>query len=290
MEKKVTQLTWKDNFKDNLNSVSIDDDFLLFDRINILPAFYQPFKTDMTAFMICTKGETQGKINLKPYSTSAPCIITILADKILQYKYVSKDFEGYFIVMSKRFTNGLFPIIQERLPLSLSVDSNPYMPLSAEELDTFKTYYFMLKTVVEMRENPHRIEMVKHLTLTFFYMSHSKIHEKSETLAQTPHTLLVDNFLKLAEKHYKTEKQVGFYAEKLCLTPKYLSQIIRQNTGKSAAEWLDDYVILEAKALLKSTNMTIQQISDELNFPSQSFFGKFFKRVEGISPREYKKK
>ncbi|MDR1683483.1 MAG: helix-turn-helix domain-containing protein, partial [Candidatus Symbiothrix sp.] len=92
------------------------------------------------------------------------------------------------------------------------------------------------------------------------------------------------------EKHYKTEKQVGFYAEKLCLTPKYLSRIIKQNTGKSAHEWLDDYVMLEAKALLKSTNMTIQQISDELNFPSQSFFGKFFKREEGISPRAYKKK
>ncbi|MDR1544638.1 MAG: helix-turn-helix domain-containing protein [Prevotellaceae bacterium] len=290
MEKKITQLTWKDNFKDNFNPVSIEDDFLLFDKINILPAFYQPFKSDMTTFMICTKGEMRGKINLKPHSTAVPCIITILADKILQYEYVSKDFEGLFIVMSKRFTEGLFPVIQERLPLLLSVDNTPFTSLTAEELELFRTYYFMLKTVVEMRENPHRNEMVKHLTLTFFYMSHSKVHEKSEMPVQTPCAILVDNFLKLAEKHYKTVKQVGFYAEKLCLTPKYLSRIIKQNTGKSANEWLDDYVMLEAKALLKSTNMTIQQISDYLNFPSQSCFGKYFKRVEGISPREYKKK
>jgi len=289
MEKRIAQLTWKDNFKDNLIPASIDDDVLLFDKINILPAFYQPFKTDMTAFMICTKGETRGIINLKPYSTSAPCIITILADKILQHEYVSDDFEGYFIVMSKRFTDGLFPMAQDRLPLSLSADNDPHIPLSPEELETFKSYFSMLKKVVEMQDNPHRLEMAKHLTLTFFYMSHYKIHKNVQEPTQTPLTLLVDNFLQLAKKYYKTEKQVSFYADRLCLTPKYFSQLIRQGTGKSAAEWLDDYVMLEAKALLRSTNMTIQQISEELNFPSQSFFGKFFKRMEGVSPREYKK-
>lgn len=141
-----------------------------------------------------------------------------------------------------------------------------------------------------MQDNPYRMEMVKHLTLVFFYMQRSHIHNIDETPAQTPHAALVDNFLKLAEKHYKTEKQVGLYAERLCLTPKYLSQIIKQNTGKSAVEWLNDYIMLEAKALLKSTNMTVQQISDELNFPSQSFFGKYFKRVVGVSPKDYKGK
>ena len=69
----------------------------------------------------------------------------------------------------------------------------------------------------------------------------------------------------------------------------YLSTVIKNVSGKTAAEWIDDYVILEAKSLLKSTNLTIQQISDGLNFPSQSFFGKYFKRQTGISPKEYKK-
>ena len=84
-------------------------------------------------------------------------------------------------------------------------------------------------------------------------------------------------------------RRLNFYADKLCLTPKYMSTIIRQTSGKTAGNWIDDYVLLEAKALLKSTNMTIQQISDELNFPSQSFFGKYFKRLTGVSPKEYKK-
>jgi AraC-like DNA-binding protein len=78
------------------------------------------------------------------------------------------------------------------------------------------------------------------------------------------------------------------YADQLCLTPKYFSKVIKDNSGASASEWIDNYVILETKALLKSTNMTILQISDELNFPSQSFFGKYFKRVTGMSPKSYR--
>jgi AraC-like DNA-binding protein len=67
-----------------------------------------------------------------------------------------------------------------------------------------------------------------------------------------------------------------------------LSKVIKATGGKPANDWIDDHVVLEAKALLKSTNMTIEQISDALHFPSQSFFGKYFKRVTGLSPREYK--
>lgn len=91
------------------------------------------------------------------------------------------------------------------------------------------------------------------------------------------------------QKHYKTERSVNFYANKLFLTAKYLSKVVQENSGKTATNWIDDYVILEAKALLNSSKLTIQQISDELNFPSQSFFGKYFKRKVGMSPKEYRK-
>ena len=100
--------------------------------------------------------------------------------------------------------------------------------------------------------------------------------------------MLVENFIDCVHKSYKKQRGMEFYADKLSLTPKYLSKLIKDNTGTSALEWIDNYVILEAKAFLKSTNMTIQQISDELNFPSQSFFGKYFKRHVGVSPKEYR--
>lgn len=100
----------------------------------------------------------------------------------------------------------------------------------------------------------------------------------------------MNDFSKKVQLFYRKERKVLYYADKLHLSASYLSTVIKRVSGKTAAEWIDDYVILEAKALLKSTKLTIQQISDELNFSSQSFFGKYFKRITGLSPKEYREK
>lgn len=291
MAKKITSLTWQTDLKNNIDFdiQSVDEDFMLFDNVKVLPAFAYPFKFDLTTFIISTKGTTRGKIGLKSYETIAPCVITLPADEILQHEYISDDFEGLFIVMSKRMTDSLLPDIQERLPIVLSVRQNPSMPLSEDDLNLLKTYYYILKKIVENTENQRRKSIIQHLMIAFYYHSSSWLHKiQQQKNFPTKQNECVERFLELAEKHYKIERQVGFYAEKLHITPKYLSQVIKANTGKSANDWIDDYVMLEAKALLKSSKLTIQQISDELNFADQSIFGKYFKRIEGVSPKEYR--
>ena len=289
MTHKIIPLYWQSDFKDSIEVEAIDNDFMLLDNIKIFPAFEYPFKVDVTTAIICLKGCTKGTINMKPFTTNAPCLITVLSDQILQYEEISDDFEGLFIVMSKRFSNKLFASVQERLPLFLSVKDNPVISLSAEELNLMKTYYGMFRKIVRQTENPNRLEIVKHLTLAFFYHSGSQMHKPVKEEKKSKQELLLERFFDFVQKYYKEERGVDFYADKLCLTPKYLSTVIRQTSGKTAGEWIDDYVVLEAKALLKSTNMTIQQISDELNFPSQSFFGKYFKRLASVSPKEYRR-
>ena len=291
MTKEITPFTWQIDFKSEFGNEiqGIDDDFILFDNIKVTSAFDHPFRSDVTTFIICTKGVTRGKIGLNSYETQAPCMITLLADEILQHEYVSDDFEGLFIVMSKNMTDSLLPEIQERLPIALSVRQNPFTPLNDDDLNLLITYYFMLKKVVEMTENLHRKTIVQHLMIAFYYYSNSWLHKipQKESVSTKQHES-VEQFLDLAEKHYKTERQVKFYADKVNLTTKYLSQIVKTETGKSVNDWIDDYVILEAKALLKSSKLTIQQISDALNFTDQSVFGKYFKRNVGVSPKEYR--
>jgi AraC-like DNA-binding protein len=291
MKEKVVQLAWETNLKNNIDFEiwSVDEDFILLDNVKVLPAFDHPFKLDVTTFIIISKGITRGKIGLKSYETTAPCVITLPAGEILQHEYISDDFEGLFIVMSKRMTDSLLPDIQERLPIALSVRQNPSVSLNEVDLNLLKTYYYMLKKIVENSENPHRKSIIQHLMLAFYFHSSSWLHknQQQENL-QIKQNECVERFLKLLEKYYKIERQVGFYAEKLHITPKYLSQIIKANTGKSANNCIDDYVILEAKAFLKSSKLTIQQISDEFNFSDQSVFGKYFKRIVGISPKEYR--
>ena len=290
MEKRITPMNWQSDFKDDMDVISIDNDFILLDNIKIFPAFKYPFKVDVTTAMICTRGEIRGYFNMIPHTIKAPCLNIVLADQILQYEYISDDFEGFFIVLSKRFSDSLFVNVQERLPLALSVRETPTIPLSSECLEMMKTYYGMFHKIVSQKDNPNRLDIVKHLTLAFFYHTGSQMHKLPEKDKKSKNEALLERFLDFVQKYYKEERSVGFYADRLCLTPKYLSTLIRQTSSKTAAEWIDQHVVLEAKALLKSTNMTIQQISDQLNFPSQSFFGKYFKRMVGMSPRGYRGK
>jgi AraC-like DNA-binding protein len=216
-------------------------------------------------------------------------MITLLADEILQHEYISDDFQGLFIVMSKTMTDSLIPHIPKRLPLFQAVRQNPYLPLSNDNFALLLSYYDMLKNVVDMSDNPHRKDIIQHLMIAFHYHSSSWLHMElqDETISETQNEN-VKQFLKCVEKYYKSQRQVKFYAEELNLTPKYLSQIVKAETGKSVSGWIEEYVILEAKSLLKSSNFTIQQISNELNFIDQSVFGKYFKRNVGISPKQYR--
>jgi AraC-like DNA-binding protein len=133
------------------------------------------------------------------------------------------------------------------------------------------------------------MEMVRLLSQAFFYgINNFNQFREKHAIQKDKKDKLFDSFYHLILQHYRDSREVSFYADKLCLTPKHLSAVIKKTTGKSAREWINDYVLLEAKSLLQASNMTIQQISDELNFANQSFFGKYFKRAAGVSPKEYR--
>ena len=280
---------WRSELE-NVNVFSIDDDFILLDKPVITSTFKHPFKVDVNTSIICIKGTTEGNIGLKPYTTNGAFFISILAGQIMEYKSISDDFEGLFIIMSKKFTDSLMPNIHERLPVSLSVRDNPVIPLDKEALVGMINYFEMMKKMIQQEDHPYRLEAARYLTLAFHYGAGYYFHKFANKRERTHNETLIEKFLLLVQKHYKKERGLEFYADKLCITSKHLSRVLRENGHKSATDLIDDHVALEAKALLKSTNMTILQISEELNFPSQSFFGKYFKRVTGMSPKEYKAK
>ena len=269
---------------------TIDDDIILVDKTIVSSASQYPFRMDVTACFICTKGTSEGIINLKPYTAKAPCLVTFLPCHIVEYKSISDDFSGFFMIMSSKFTDSLMENASERLPLFLSVRDNPVIPLDEETLQRIIEFFETLKRLAQAIDHPYRLEVVRYLTLAFLYGSNLDFYKVSNNKKMKHKEKLVENFLNLVNIHHKRQRELNFYAEKMMISRKYLSKVIKDTSGKSANEWIDDHVALEAKALLKSTNMTIQQISDELNFPSQSFFGKYFKRVMGITPSEYKGK
>ncbi|KAA6301670.1 MAG: Arabinose operon regulatory protein [Candidatus Ordinivivax streblomastigis] len=289
MKKNVIPFNLIAELNDQKKYSTIENDIILFETKHIEAMLDYPFKIDVILLIVCLQGTAKGSINLKPYVTQSPCFILLPPNQILQQESISEDFNGLFIVFSQRFAENLLSQIQDKFPLFFSTVNKPVIPLDIEQLIAVKMYYRMMKRVIGNTQNPYRLESAKHLTMLFFYTFGSWMYKSPEQI-QSKQEMLVKNFLNLVHTHCKEERGLNFYADKLHITPKHLSKVIKENSNMSAAAWIDNSVVLEAWAMLKSTNMTIQQISDELNFPSQSFFGKFFKRVGGMSPKEYRGK
>lgn len=265
------------------------DDLFLIEKPVVKHLEY-PIKLEVTVNIVCLKGRIKGRSNIRYFDTEAPCLLVLMAEHTVAIDYISDDFSADFIIMSKSFANGLN--IEDRLPVFFSLHQKPFIPLSKLELTSLGDYFKNIKKVLRQIDNPYSIKIIQHFTKAYFYgfsYNIQRIEQYKKEERKPRKGELVEKFLTAVQDNFKLEREIKFYADKLSVTPKYLSKVIKHHNGLSAKQWIDDYVVLEAKALLKSTSKTIQQISDELNFPSQSFFGKYFKRSVGLSPLEYRK-
>jgi len=290
MKNKLSQIDLF-QLRENIPIDSIGDDIILLNDISMVPFFDYPTKVDCSVACICLKGSIEGTINLKAVSISENDTAIILPGQIIQYSYVSEDFSGLMFILSERFTSNLEMSIKDSVSVLLYLKENPVIHLAPDEIELLLKYYDIMLCTIRMPHITNRLDIIRLLLQALFYIVNDfrQLREKSGS-RKTKREWLFDAFYNLVLTNYKESRKTEFYAEKLCLTSKYLSTVIKETTGKSVTEWITNYVILEAKSLLKTSNMTIQQISDELHFANQSFFGKFFKRTTGMSPKEYKSK
>lgn len=135
--------------------------------------------------------------------------------------------------------------------------------------------------------NPQVLKALLHSIIAFYYRYAYRLFDLIESNGDSG-ARLSDRFIKMVKEKFKTERFLEYYADELGVTTKHLSRTVKAQTGYSASSWIERFLILEAKVLLKSTNLTVQQISDNLNFPTQSFFGKYFKKNVGVSPKFYR--
>lgn len=293
MSRKISYIKWRSSIEDITPADHrIGDDILLIDNSHTMRAELssdnEPFRIDMTMAIIYEQGSADLKINMRDYHIEAPAVLLVLNDQIYQSAGHSEDLRSKVILMSRSFSDSLFANSGEILPLKSSIMKNPVMKIENEE-NVFGQFFQLLQNIAASPRQEFKIESARHLTLSMFYgYSHLK-HEVNEIKStNSRQEEIFTKFTELLERHHKKEREIAFYADKMCMTSKHLSQVIKDYTGKTALGLIEEYVISEAKSMLLSTTMSIQQISDELKFPSQSVFGKYFKRVAGISPSEYR--
>ena len=254
-----------------------------------LPQNDFPVQAGMSMVLFCLQGELHVRISLKEYTLRPDMFCVIITGMIFEVLSISNDFRGFMIATRTNF----MPVTEKTtqvMSFYKCLQSRHCFVLEEKEVMAFVGVYHSIKATLQELDHPYRIPMLQSYVQILYYRMLPIVLKEEESRSKYSHTRqeeIFQRFIGEVEKHYRKERSVKFYADVLCISPKYLSTVIYKISQQLAGEWIDAYVILEAKTLLKSGRLTIQQISEQLNFSNQSFFGKFFKRCAGMSPKEY---
>ncbi|MGN0195535.1 MAG: helix-turn-helix domain-containing protein [Candidatus Cryptobacteroides sp.] len=261
-------------------------DFVMFGNPVFLTERMNPYKSEYTIVILCEGGQAYGCVNLQEYHLQENGLMVILPGAITEMRYISDDFRATYIIASESFQNSL--AIGNSFRLRQEMQQRPLRFFSGESLDAIKTYFTMSRRILDAADNPNRMEIIRLMTKAFFLGLGYYIHKDMEPANMSRESEITERFLSLVEKNYSRDRSVSFYADKMAITHKYLSMCVKSSSGKTPLEWIENYVVLDARAQLASTTRTVQQISDSLGFSSQSDFGRYFKRVTGLSPKAYR--
>ena len=256
-----------------------------------LETMRRPHKFDFYLFINPTAGGIKFKLDMEEYEVEmGGNIITCAPGQIFSVESFTPDFDADVMILSSQFMESLLVYLKGTIPMRFGMMRQVVFKNNEQEKQMQEVFAKTVKHVLKQTDNPFRLQMVQHVMMAIFYASDKpqSISNNGDVI-RTNADLLTKQFLELVKENFRKERQLKFYADELCITPRYLSRVVKECSGSSAADWIERYVVLEARALLKSTSMNIQQISDSLNFPSQTFFGKYFKRRVGMSPKEYRR-
>lgn len=268
------------------------DHLFITDRVEDVERFQSPCRVDAITVLVCTGGTVDCSINLKRYHIGGDMILVNFPDDIIQIHNV-EALEAYVISISSDLLNELEIDFKRRSDFYLDIRQNAVCPLPHTEIATLKPYYALLSDSIG-RQRAETPEIIRGLVQAFSYtiISLMRLFRQQEdgegTAGMDRNKQLFNKFMALVKLHHACARGVKFYADKLCLTPNYLSGAIKEYTGKTATEWVNEYVVLEAKIMLKDSDFSISEIAYRLNFPSQSAFGKYFKQQTGVGPKAYR--
>lgn len=247
----------------------------------------------------CIKGEFEVEINLKKFTIRKDYMFIYTPGNIVRVTNIDpREKESvHFVVVaiSEDLMSSTRFDFSKLYNESLRLLESPCVVINENERGLYRKYFDLIQEVSKMRM-PNMRESVTALISSIFYLMGAMWTDRLTAAKKnggdemsTRSKIVLEDFLLLVRDYHTKERSLSFYADKLYLTPKYLSKLIKSVSGKSAHEWIDSFVILEAKNLLKYSDMSIKSIVYDLNFPNQTTFYRFFKTKTGMTPSEYRK-
>lgn len=273
--------------KDSLDGeVWVFDDFGS-ERFNTLC----PVRLEMHLFVLCIDGTATVTADLTQYTVTPNCLIVMGQGTILQNIEVSCNGRGLFVGVSHSFVDEVLPDIHTVLPLIIDRKASPITEISQADSQSLQELFALLQKIIKNEKGFYRRQIIVNFLRSMLYKVldiYKTVNNVTPAAKRSRNEEIFYRFSKLVESEYKQHRSVQHYAGRLCITPKHLSVVVKAISGNTASAWINNYVILAAKVLLRATTKTVLEISDELNFTNQSFFGKYFKAHTGMSPQAYR--
>lgn len=248
---------------------------------------HTPFRFDEMRFFLVERGEAHVTVNLQPLHMKAGSIVFVSGGSIAQIEKLVEGTRGCGLSCTNELLalafDGRLPAILRRPQLAFT--------LSATEKDQ----HFMRSLFSLIWDSVHDGETAPQVTLrlvsammAYADSCHQRLQQQT-TEARSHEEQIFDRFIALVNEHGTTHHQLPFYADRLALTPRYLGAVIKSVSGVTAKEWIDREIITAIKVELRHTDKSLTEIADQMHFPNQSFFSKYFKRLTGMTPMQYKK-
>ena len=249
---------------------------------------HPPFAIDDYRLGLILRGHIRVNFNLVEKQLEAGTLVFLGPGTIITPVSISDDLEISGMVIFSQFP---MPFAAGQLPSAFNGQVRDFqLKVDKTDFDTARNIIDTLWQLVHQQDYNRPVASSLVAALMHHYDSlYHRLNEQQQASKSREQTIF-DRFIYLVNLHAAQEHQIKFYASKMCLTERYLGTIIRQTSGITAKEWIDRAIILRIKVELKHTEKTVAQISDEMNFPNPSFFCKYFKRLTGMTPAEYKKR
>lgn len=237
-------------------------------------------------FILAVSGQALVEVDGRSYTLLQGGLLTLLPSHLLYTISQSSDFQCLTIAFPFDAMAD-FPYLLPAL-VTEKMEQTPFVLLSAEEKRLLTDRHTAILHHYNLVNHPSYKEILCSL-IYVFTAEVSAIYVNHPMKATATHREeLTENFFRLLHEHFSSHRDVAFYADRLCITPKYLARVIQQVTSHTPAYWITDFTVREAKTLLKSTTLTVTELSERMNFPNSSFFARYFRRYAGVSPQEYR--
>ena len=280
---------FKDNFSQIRENVFFSNELAMIHSdpmvFRLIMQQQPPFTINDYRLGMIVRGEADINFNLVDRHLSSGTLVYLGPGSIINPIRLSDDLEIYGIGL---FADFPMPFATGNMPTALNGQVRDFqLPVDGDDLQTARNILDTLWYLVHQPDY-HR-PTVSCLVAALMHHYDHLFHQQADTLAATRsrEQTIFDRFIQLVNQHCREEHKISYYADRMCLTERYLGTVVRQTSGTTAKDWIDRALITQAKVLLRHSNHSILQISEELNFPNPAFFSKYFKRLTGITPSEF---